>query len=147
MIRLLEVPKKKIPVILVLRQTYGLTLGEANQIVTSPPQDLPKLKSWEEEKLRKALEDAGCSLEKEYCAQDYKHVSFYPPKDYTGPVCGSMYAFTTMCGESLNAFFPEPPRIHSDLSEEKRAALIADVDCVKCLDSLRTWGYLEGKSS
>jgi len=142
MIRLLTVPEKKIPAILVLRQTFGFPLGEANRIVTTTPQNLPDLDSErEEEQLRKALEDAGCTLEKNFNPYDYmRHVSFYPPEDFKGPVCGSMYAFTTMCGEPIT---DDTPRVHSDLSDEERAAMTSNVDCPKCREALTNWGYLE----
>ena len=142
MIRLLEVPKKKIPVILVLRQTYGWPLGEANRVVTTPPQDLPELSAYEEKKLRKRLEDAGAVLNKEFCARDYRHASFYPPKDFDGPMCGSAYAFHTMCGERLDSFREEPPRVHSGLSDEEREAMTSNVDCPRCREALKNWDYL-----
>jgi len=140
MIRLLEVPNKKILVILVLRQTFGYTLAEANRIATRPPQDLPELDEYEEKRLRKALEEAGCTLGKEFCVWDYQHASFYPPKDYDGPVCGSMYAFTTICGERMD---PLPPRVHSGLSDEERTEMISKVTCPRCREALANWGYLE----
>ena len=140
MIRLLEVPEKKIPVILILRQTFGFPLSEANRIVTSPPQDLPELDSYDEEKLRKNLEEAGCALEKEFCLWDYQHASFYPPSDYEGPIAGCGYAGVSCCGVVMD---PQPPRVHSGLTDEEREAITSKVDCPECRKSLTNWGYLE----
>ena len=140
MIRILEAPEKIIPAVHVLRQHYGISLSKIKTWLVETPTDLPELDDYEEKRLRKALEETGCVLEKEYCAWDYKHASFYPPKDYDGPICGSGYAFTTICGERMD---PLPPRVHSGLSKEEREEMISKVDCPRCREALVNWGYLE----
>ena len=158
MIRLLEAPtgKKKIPVILILRQTFGYNLAEANRIATSWPQDLPHIDRFHDEKrIRKELVEAGCVLDDSCptcfgrdpqtrdcggCYRRYQHASFYPPLDYKGPICGSMYAFTTMCGRRP----PVEPRVHSGLSDEEREAITSKITCPECREALVNWGYMKG---
>ena len=160
MIRLLEVPKKKISVILVLRQTFGYTLAEANRIATSWPQDLPHIEGHrKEEQVRKALVDAGCVLEETCnlcfgddtlrcagCYDRYTHCAHESSADYDGPICGSMHFFTSCGRHWFEHKKKEPPRVHSGLSDGEREAITTKVDCPKCRESLAHWGYLKEDS-
>lgn len=157
MIRIIGHTGSVAPAVKLLRAQFSVTIGEARDLVVKTPSELPHIE-WhgEEKRFRKALTDAGCTLEdacpecfgnrtKECggCYDRHTHCAHNFPKSYTGMMCGSMH-FLTSCGRNwFELVGIEPPRVHSNLSDDEREALIAKVNCPECRQVLANWDYLE----
>ena len=141
MIKLLSVPEKKIPVIKILRDFYGVGLGAARVMASSTPVELPDPGcDHEESKLRVRLRDAGCELEKDI--RECRHIRLPLDLKPGEPFCGSMESVRA-CGTEMGFHLP---KITKQTPPEIAAEVIKTIDCPKCLKYLKEDGYLQWKT-
>lgn len=152
--RILMAPAKPISVVRILRTLYtALPMSDAMKLVRGE-KPLLDLSFSVEKRLRADLVAAGCGLadacsscfdDDDRCVGEcytrYTHASFYPPMERFPDrmVAGSGYAFSTCCGREPDVL---PPRVHKNIPPDELAEMLAKIDCPKCRDVLKVWGFL-----
>lgn len=159
MIRILTV-QNTVATIKVIRAAFpAYSIGEAKRLLDALPCELPHMYSWNEEHLRKALSEIGCEFEATCrvclgddpqkctaCYERFVHSAHSFPSSYDGPVCGSMY-FYTSCGANWSELCVErPPTVHEGLSGVELKEIVDNLTCPRCCESLTNWGYIQGAS-